>query len=140
MSCRLVLPWLWQLVTACCFLTVCREDLLHSELWPLHYTLARQHPPVQLGAWHLHQHSTVRARQLAAPGPGPVSHGELVEVNEFSVLGTISCRLLSGCNYNHRSLGGDESSVPQSHSSVPFSLWKCFWKSVLVSAGVFPAN
>ncbi|NWX10805.1 SMG5 protein, partial [Caloenas nicobarica] len=31
---------------------------------------------VQRGAWDLHQHSTVGARQLAAPGPSPVSHEE----------------------------------------------------------------
>ncbi|NXL95241.1 SMG5 protein, partial [Alectura lathami] len=41
---------------------------------------------VQLGAWHLHQHSTVRARQLDAPGPSPVSHGELAELGLFPVL------------------------------------------------------
>lgn len=101
------------MLTASCFLTVRRADLLHSELRPLHHPLARQHPAVQLRAWDLHQHSTVRARQLAAPGPGPVSHGELVEVNEFSVLVLYySYSLLLGYNYNHRSLEGDESSVP----------------------------
>ncbi|NXK48573.1 SMG5 protein, partial [Chauna torquata] len=46
---------------------------------------------IQLGAWDLHQHSTVRARQLAAPGPSPVSHGELAEVGSFSALRTSSC-------------------------------------------------
>lgn len=74
-----------------CFFAVCCSDLLHSELWPLHYPLAGQHPAVQLRAWDLHQHSTVRARQLAAPGPSPVSHGELAEVGSFSMLATISC-------------------------------------------------
>ncbi|NXC41824.1 SMG5 protein, partial [Penelope pileata] len=55
---------------------ICCSDLLHSELWALHHPLAGQHPAVQLRAWDLHQHSTVRARQLDAPGPSPVSHEE----------------------------------------------------------------